>query len=89
MPESTEIWYLALRKLHIKQGEGVIPSSLRISRGQRFTLDGDEAIDLEGMLRVGAVKLYEDSDRDWADVEMANAPKPRRRRRTVSGKNNG
>ncbi len=75
--------------LLIKQGEGVVPSSIRIRKGQRFSLDGDEAIDLEGMIRVGAVKLYEESDREWANVELANAPKPKRRRRKASGTNNG
>ena len=78
-----EIWYLALRKLHIANGPGVIPSSLRIFPGQRFQLDGDEPIDLESLLRTGAVKIYEDSDEEWAQASMTEEKsKPVRRRRT-------
>ena len=57
-----EVWYLALRKLHIVQGPGVKPSSIRFYPGQRFALDGDEAVDVEALLRTGAIKIYEDSD---------------------------
>ena len=81
-----EVWYIALRNLHIKQGEGVVPSSIRIRTGQRFQLDGDEGVDAEELVRLNAIKIYDESDRDWADGELASAPKPRRRRRTL-GKN--
>ena len=83
-----EVWYIALRNLHIKQAEGVVPSSIRIRTGQRFQLDGDEGVSADDLLQLGAMKLYDESDREWADTELANAPKPRRRRRRVSGTNN-
>ena len=75
-----EVWYLALRKLLIVQGPGTVPSSIRFYPGQRFALDGDEAVDVEALLRTGAIKLYEDSDEEWATAQLANAPKPPRRR---------
>jgi len=75
-----EVWYLALRKLLIVQGPGTKPSSIRFFPGQRFALDGDEAVDVESLLRTGAIKLYEDSDEEWAQAQLANAPKPPRRR---------
>jgi hypothetical protein len=80
MTQNLEVWYLALKKLLLSQGPGVKPSTLRIIPGQRFTLDGDEPIDVEALLRIGAIKLYEDSDAEWAQEQLANAPKPRRRR---------
>ena len=85
---SEQIWYIALRNLHIKQGEGVVPSSIRIRKGQRFQLDGDEGVTVEDLLRLQAMKIYDESDRSWADMELAEVtPKPKRRRRTASGKN--
>ena len=76
----TEVWYLALHKLHIVQGPGVKPSSIRFHPGQRFALDGDEFVDVEMLLRVRAIKVYEDSDEGWAQAQLASAPKPARRR---------
>ena len=76
-----EVWYLALRKLHIVQGPGVKPSSIRFYPGQRFALDGDEAVDVEALLRTGAIKIYEDSDEEWAQARLAERPEPPRRRR--------
>ena len=82
-----EVWYIAVHKLLIPNADGKTPSSLRVWPGQRFALDGDEAIDVEGMLRTGSIKLYEESDASWAEGKLAEIPKPRRRRRT-SGTNN-
>ena len=79
-PDSSEVWYLALHKLHFVQGPGVKPSSIRFHPGQRFALDGDEPIDIESLIRTGAVKVYEDSDAAWARERLAEMPKPRRRR---------
>ena len=76
-----EIWYLALRKLHIVQGPGVKPSSIRFIPGQRFALDGDEAVDVESLIRTRSIKIYEESDAEWAQAQLANAPKPPARRR--------
>ena len=76
---SDEVWYLALKKLLMVQGPGATPSSIRIMAGQRFTLDGDEAVDVESLLRTKAIKLYEDSDAEWARAQLASASKPRRR----------
>ena len=76
----SDVWYLALRKLHIHQGPGVIPSSIRFIPGQRFALDGDEPIDVESLLRTRAIKIYEDADETWAREQLANAPKPTARR---------
>jgi len=79
---SEEVWYLALHKLHIVQGPGVKPSSIRFYPGQRFALDGDEAVDVDSLLRTGAIKIYDDSDEEWAQARLAEMPKPLRRRRT-------
>ena len=76
-----EIWYLALRKLLIVQGPGVKPSSIRFIPGQRFALDGDEAVDVESLMRTRSIKIYEESDAAWAQTQLANAPKPPARRR--------
>jgi hypothetical protein len=76
----TEIWYLALHKLHMVQGPGTTPSSIRFYPGQRFTLDGDEPVDIESLLRTGAVKIYEEKDEAWAQAQLADRPQPRRRR---------
>ena len=78
--EQLVIWYLALRKLHIVQGPGVKPSSIRFYPGQRFALDGDEFVDIEALLRTNAVKIYEESDEVWAQEQLAGRPHPRRRR---------
>ena len=77
-----ELWYLALHKLLIVQGPGSKPSSIRFYPGQRFALDGDEAVDVESLLRTGAIKIYEDSDEEWAQERIAEMPKPRRRRKS-------
>ena len=78
--DSTDVWYLALHKLHIAQGPGVKPSSIRFYPGQRFALDGDEFVDVEALLRVGAIKIYEDTDEAWAQAQLAERPQPKRRR---------
>ena len=75
-----EVWYLALHKLLMAQGPGVKPSSIRFYPGQRFTLDGDEPVDVESLLRTRAVKIYEESDEAWAQAQLADLPQPRRRR---------
>jgi hypothetical protein len=79
--KGNEVWYLALRKLHIAQGPGVKPSSIRFYPGQRFALDGDEFVDIEALLRTNSVKIYEDSDAEWAAARLAEAPQQPRRRR--------
>jgi len=79
--DSTDVWYLALHKLLIAQGPGVKPSSIRFYPGQRFALDGDEFVDVEALLRVGAIKIYEESDEAWAQAQLAERPQPRRRRK--------
>ena len=75
-----DVWYLALKMLLMAQGPGVTPSSIRIHRGQRFALDGDEPVDIEELIRLRIVKIYEESDAEWARGELAKAPKPQRRR---------
>jgi len=77
----TEVWYLALHKLLMAQGPGVKPSSIRFYPGQRFTLDGDEPVDIEALLRTRAVKIYEDSDEEWAQARLAEIPQPKKRRK--------
>ena len=73
-------WYLTLKKLLMPQGPMTKPSSLRLYPGQRFTLDGDEPIDVESLLRTRAIKVYEESDEAWAQSKLADMPKPKRRR---------
>jgi hypothetical protein len=81
--KSTEepVWYLTLKKLLMAQGPTTKPSSIRLYPGQRFTLDGDEPVDVESLLRTKAIKVYEESDAEWAQGELAKAPKPKRRNR--------
>jgi hypothetical protein len=81
MKADEEVWYIALKKMLMAQGPGVKPSSIRIQKGQRFALDGDEPIDIDELVRLHIVKVYEESDSDWAQAALANAPKPRRRRK--------
>ena len=76
-----EVWYLARHKLLMVQGPGVKPSSIRFFPGQRFTLDGDEPVDIEALLRTRAVKIYEDSDEEWAQARLAEIPQPKKRRK--------
>ena len=76
-----EVWYLALHKLLMAQGPGAKPSSVRFFPGQRFALDGDEPVDIESLIRTGAVKIYEESDEEWAQARLAERPEPPRRRR--------
>ena len=80
-PNDDEVWYIALKKLLMAQGPGVVPSSIRIAKGQRFALDGNEPVDVEELIRLKAVKIYEESDAVWAQPALANARKPRRRNR--------
>ena len=88
--QSDEIWYLALRPLLMAQGPGVKPSSIRFRPGQRFALDGDEPIDIESLLRTRSVKIYEESDAEWAAVQLSETLEPiptrGRIRRTRRGK---
>tara|TARA_R100001244_G_scaffold115446_1_gene85631 strand:- start:178 stop:384 length:207 start_codon:yes stop_codon:yes gene_type:complete len=63
------------------QGPGIKPSSIRFYPGQRFTLDGDEPVDIESLLRTRAVKIYEESDKEWAQARLAERPEPPKRRR--------
>ena len=76
-----EVWYLALRKLHIVQGPGTTPSTIRFHPGQRFALDGNEPVDVESLLRIGAIKVYEDSDEEWAQEQLMALPEEARRSR--------
>ena len=46
--------YIALKKLVIPQGAGKIPQSLRVLKGHVFSFDGDELIDIRGLLRAHA-----------------------------------
>ena len=63
-PDKSEIWYLALKRLHIAQGPGVKPSTLRIAPGQRFALDGDEPLDVESLLPVSYTHLTLPTNRE-------------------------
>ena len=76
----TDVWYIALKKLLMAQGPGVVPSSIRIAKGQRFALDGNEPVDVEELIRLKAVKVYEESDAEWAQARLAEMPKPVKRR---------
>lgn len=77
-PEA-EVWYLALRKLHIAQGPDITPSTIRFHPGQRFALDGNEPVDVESLLRIRAIKVYEDSDAEWAQEQLMALPEEARR----------
>jgi hypothetical protein len=86
LPTSPEVLYLALRDLKIPNGPGKVPSSVRIPRGVRFELDGDEPINLQRLLNSGAAKLYESGTADDELIKATGqamakaAAKPRIRR---------
>ena len=67
----------------------MIPSSIRFVPGQRFALDGDEAVDIESLLRTGSVKIYEESDAEWARFQLGEAAvaETKKRRRRKRGTN--
>ena len=67
----------------------MIPSSIRFVPGQRFALDGDEAVDIESLLRTGSVKIYEESDAEWAQFQLGEAAvaETKKRRRRKRGTN--
>lgn len=50
--------YICLRKLLIPQGPGQVPSSLRQFKGDVFSFDGDEPIDINMLLRSQAIMPY-------------------------------
>lgn len=83
--EESVIWYVALHNLLLPNSPGAKPSSLRITQGQRFQLDGDEPVDVEALLRTGAIKVYNaKTDEAWVgemtEKRRAAASKPRLRR---------
>ena len=51
-----EMYYIANRNLLIPNGSGIIPSSTRVSKGDVFSLDGTEPIDVALLLQQGAIK---------------------------------
>jgi hypothetical protein len=53
-----ETWYLALHRLKILNAPGTVPSSVTVEVGQRVALDGTEPIDVDRLLRQGALRLY-------------------------------
>lgn len=50
--------YIARKKLLIPQGPGKKPSSLRINARVVFSFDGDEMIDINGLLRAQSIMPY-------------------------------
>jgi len=50
--------YIARKKLLIPQGPGKTPSSMRIFKSDVFSFDGDEPIDIRGLLRAQAIQPY-------------------------------
>lgn len=58
--------YIARKKLLIPQGPGKMPASLRLTKGEVFTFDGDELIDINGLLKGQAIQPYTKS---LADLE--------------------
>ena len=53
--------YIARRKLLIPQGPGQAPSSMRMFKGDVFSFDGDEPIDIRELLRMQAIQPYTES----------------------------
>ena len=62
--------YIARHKLLIPQGPGKVPSSVRMFIGDVFTFDGDEPIDIRGLLRKQAIQPY---TKPLETVEVSNA----------------
>jgi len=50
--------YIARRKLLIPQGPGKVPSSMRFFQHDVFSFDGDEPVDIRGLLRNQAIQPY-------------------------------
>ena len=67
MPEET--FYIAQHPLLITNAPGEIPSTTKVSKGQRFALDGTEQVDVVRMLRQGAMKPDLGTPEEQAFVE--------------------
>ena len=50
--------YIALKRLLIPSGPGRIPSAVRMVPGDVFSFDGDEPVEIEQMLKLGAIAAY-------------------------------
>lgn len=61
--------YIATKKLLVPQGPGSVPSALRIFKGDVFSFDGDEPIDINGLLRAQAIMPYTG---DMEELDGAN-----------------
>lgn len=50
--------YIARKKVTIPNGPGKIPGSVRFSTGDVFSFDGDEMIDIRGLLQKQFIQPY-------------------------------
>ena len=56
--------YIALKKLLLPQGPGITPAGLKLSKGEVFSFDGNEPIDINGLLRAQSIRPYTKSLED-------------------------
>ena len=54
---SSEVEYTALVRMKIPN-PGHKPSSIRLAPGDVFSLDGNEGLDVDALLRQGAIRLH-------------------------------
>ncbi len=73
-----ETYYIANRKLLIPNGPGAVPSSVRVEKGEIFSLDGTEPIDLDALLEGGAISPSEKPTR-IAEIPTPQAAIPTRK----------
>ena len=68
--------YIARRRLLIPQGPDRTPSALRVLAGDVFSFDGNEPIDIRGLLRSQAIQPYTKVLEDLPEKYIAPEPDP-------------
>ena len=61
--------YIARRKVIVPQGPGKTPRVMKFAKGDVFSFDGDEMIDINKLLRAQAIQPYTG---DLAALEAIN-----------------
>ena len=62
---------IALMDLCITNSPGSIPSTLRLVKGSRFQLEGNEPVDVVRLIKVHAMEVYTGSDQQESLVKQA------------------
>ncbi len=80
-------FFVAIRRLTIPSGPGIIPSSCHVPAGDVFELDGTEPLNIPLLLKVGAIKAKPAPDvMEPEPVTTEPVPTPEKRRAKRGGK---